>query len=148
MLETFPYTLPLAGGLLIGLAATLLLLLLGRVAGISGILWSTVSAQPDNLWRWTFLVGLVEPRQEELLDSGDSKDPKTRLQEWLQARGRALPDYSVVRTEGAEHERRFVVACRTGEFAEAVIGEGSSRRRAEQEAAMKMLVHLETEADG
>lgn len=59
MLETFPYTLPLAGGLLIGLAATLLLLLLGRVAGISGILWSTVSAQPDNLWRWTFLVGLV-----------------------------------------------------------------------------------------
>ncbi len=59
MLETFPYTLPLAGGLLIGLAATLLLLSLGRIAGISGILWSTVSAQPDNLWRWTFLLGLV-----------------------------------------------------------------------------------------
>ena len=59
MLETFPYTMPLAGGLLIGTAAVILLLTLGRLAGISGILWGAVSAQPDNLWRWTFLVGLV-----------------------------------------------------------------------------------------
>lgn len=50
---------PLVGGLLIGSSAVLLLLLLGRVAGISGIVWGAISAQPDNSWRWLFIVGLV-----------------------------------------------------------------------------------------
>jgi hypothetical protein len=59
MIENFPYTLPLAGGILIGLVSVILLLSIGRLAGISGILWGAVSAQPDNAWRWTFLVGLV-----------------------------------------------------------------------------------------
>ena len=53
------YLVPLVGGLLIGCSAVALLLLLGRIAGISGILWSAVSAQPDNAWRWLFLAGLV-----------------------------------------------------------------------------------------
>jgi uncharacterized membrane protein YedE/YeeE len=51
--------LPLAGGLLIGISAVLLLLMLGRIAGISGILWNAVSAEPDNLWRWMFILGLL-----------------------------------------------------------------------------------------
>jgi uncharacterized membrane protein YedE/YeeE len=51
--------LPLAGGLLIGVSAVLLLLMLGRIAGISGILWNAVSAEPDNLWRWMFILGLL-----------------------------------------------------------------------------------------
>jgi uncharacterized membrane protein YedE/YeeE len=50
---------PLIGGLLIGGAALMLLLLLGRIAGISGIAWSAVSGQPDNRWRWLFLLGLL-----------------------------------------------------------------------------------------
>lgn len=49
----------LTGGLLLGTSAVLLLLLHGRIAGISGIVWGAVSAQPDNAWRWTFIVGLV-----------------------------------------------------------------------------------------
>ena len=49
----------LVGGLLIGTAATALLYLLGRVAGISGILWSAVSGASDNAWRWLFLAGMV-----------------------------------------------------------------------------------------
>ena len=53
------YLMPLTGGLLIGLSAVLLLMLLGRIAGISGIVWNAVSAEPDNLWRWMFLLGLV-----------------------------------------------------------------------------------------
>lgn len=53
------YILPLIGGLLIGSAAVLLLLLLGRIAGISGIVWGAVSGQADNSWRWLFLAGLV-----------------------------------------------------------------------------------------
>ena len=55
----FAYTTPLIGGLLIGLSAVLLLLLLGRIAGISGIVWDMISAQPDNAWRWLFVVGLL-----------------------------------------------------------------------------------------
>jgi uncharacterized membrane protein YedE/YeeE len=55
----FAYTTPLVGGLLIGLSAVALLLLLGRIAGISGIVWGAVSAQPDNAWRWLFVVGLL-----------------------------------------------------------------------------------------
>ena len=53
------YLVPLVGGLLIGCSAVALLLLLGRIAGISGILWSAVSAQPDNAWRWLFLACLL-----------------------------------------------------------------------------------------
>jgi uncharacterized membrane protein YedE/YeeE len=49
---------PLAGGLLIGLSSILLLLTLGRIAGISGIIWGALS-DPDRSWRWQFVSGLV-----------------------------------------------------------------------------------------
>lgn len=55
----FEYTTPLVGGLLIGTASVGMLLFLGRITGISGILWGAITAQPDNSWRWLFLVGLV-----------------------------------------------------------------------------------------
>ena len=55
----FAYTTPLIGGLLIGVSAVALLLFLGRIAGISGIVWGAVSAQPDNGWRWLFILGLL-----------------------------------------------------------------------------------------
>lgn len=55
----FAYTTPLIGGLLIGASAVALLLFLGRIAGIAGIVWSAVSAQPDNAWRWLFILGLL-----------------------------------------------------------------------------------------
>ena len=53
------FIVPLAGGVLIGIAASLMLLLIGRIAGISGIVWGAVSAQADNAWRWLFIVGLL-----------------------------------------------------------------------------------------
>ena len=55
----FAYTTPLIGGLLIGATAVALLSLLGRIAGVAGIVWGAVSAQPDNAWRWLFIVGLL-----------------------------------------------------------------------------------------
>jgi uncharacterized membrane protein YedE/YeeE len=55
----FEYTTPLVGGLLIGTAAVGMLLFLGRITGISGILWGAITAQPDNSWRWLFLLGLL-----------------------------------------------------------------------------------------
>ena len=80
-----------------------------------------------------------------LLDSLDpgnvEKDPKTRLQELMHARGKTVPQYHVVATHGAPHERTFEVECVVDELR--TRGEGTSRQRAEQEAARAMLEKLE-----
>src|SRR5690606_5274961 len=62
MIPSSSFLLPLAGGVLIGLSATLLLALHGRVAGISGILGSAISttvAPQERRWRLEFLLGLA-----------------------------------------------------------------------------------------
>jgi ribonuclease III len=63
------------------------------------------------------------------------KDPKTRLQEWLQARRRPVPDYVVTATRGEAHEQQFTVECRIPAMSIVATGEGASRRVAEQAAA-------------
>jgi ribonuclease-3 len=63
------------------------------------------------------------------------KDAKTRLQEWVQARQRALPVYALVAEAGDGHARVFRVSCRLAEPTLHTEGEGSSRRAAEQQAA-------------
>lgn len=71
------------------------------------------------------------------------KDPKTRLQEYLQSRKLALPEYSVVSIEGEAHDQLFRISCTVQGLKEKTVGEGSSRRRAEQDAAeqaLKLLV--------
>ncbi len=70
------------------------------------------------------------------------KDPKTALQEWLQARGRSLPAYELVGESGEEHARLFTVSCTVGDAE--TLGEGGSRRAAEQQAAATMLARLES----
>jgi len=50
---------PLVGGVTIGLAATVMLLAMGRIAGISGIVWGAVGARDDKAWRWLFVAGLL-----------------------------------------------------------------------------------------
>lgn len=59
-MENFtPYS-ALIGGALIGLSASLLLLLNGRIAGISGILNGSLFAdKTDKIWRWCFIIGLI-----------------------------------------------------------------------------------------
>lgn len=73
------------------------------------------------------------------LEGGDpatlSKDPKTRLQEWLQARKLAVPEYVVVATTGEAHSQQFTVECRIPALGLVTQGVGPSRRVAEQEAA-------------
>lgn len=71
------------------------------------------------------------------------KDAKTALQEWLQARARALPAYELLAESGEEHARHFEVACRIASPAMETRGEGTSRRAAEQQAAAAMLARLE-----
>lgn len=70
------------------------------------------------------------------------KDPKTRLQEWLQARQRPLPEYTVVAVAGAEHAQQFVVECRVNGLHQPVRGEASSRRAAEKAAASEAYQRL------
>ena len=70
------------------------------------------------------------------------KDPKTRLQEWLQARRVAVPEYAVVATTGEAHVQQFAGECRIPERAIVATGEGSSRRVAEQQAAAAALAAL------
>lgn len=70
------------------------------------------------------------------------KDPKTELQEWLQARRFKLPLYTVVGTLGAAHRQTFDVECEVVELALSERGIGGSRRAAEQSAATAMLQTL------
>lgn len=76
---------------------------------------------------------------QSLPDAEALKDAKTRLQEWLQARSRPLPVYTLVREEGAEHAKHFHVACRLEDTGFEAQASGTSRRKAEQEAAAAVL---------
>ncbi len=71
--------------------------------------------------------------------SAATKDPKTQLQEWLQARRHQLPIYRVVGTLGAAHQQTFDVECEVPELSLSERGIGSSRRAGEQAAALAML---------
>jgi len=71
-----------------------------------------------------------------------AKDPKTRLQELLQARGQGLPSYSVVATQGAAHQQTFEVECVVEPLGLRATGRGEARRAAEQQAAEALLRQL------
>lgn len=81
-------------------------------------------------------------RLESLSSADNQKDAKTQLQEYLQARKQALPDYQIINTFGKEHEQTFEVTCSVGLLPKAVLGRGSSRRQAEQQAARQTLDQL------
>ena len=70
------------------------------------------------------------------------KDPKTRLQEYLQSRKLDLPVYDVIKVTGKSHNQQFCVECRVTGAQQSSQGKGSSRRRAEQAAAAAMLDRL------
>ena len=74
------------------------------------------------------------------------KDAKTRLQEHLQARGLTLPRYMVLSVEGEDHAQTFRVICEVPDLGLRVEGGGSSRRRAEQRAAERMLAQIASAA--
>ncbi len=82
-------------------------------------------------------------RFDALPDPELLKDPKTRLQERMQARGLALPDYAVIATGGSEHARLFEAECRIAELSLIGRGGGTNKRRAEQAAAAAALAQLD-----
>ena len=101
----------------------------------------------------TFLDGGFDPARAlvqrlfgEVIVSTDidswTKDAKTELQEWLQARRLPVPSYRITSTRGQAHAQTFEVECAVPALSLAETGEGRSRRVAEQEAARRMLVAL------
>lgn len=69
------------------------------------------------------------------ISPGVNKDPKTRLQEFLQAKKIPLPVYEVVDIQGKSHQQTFTISCSTEMLEQAVVTQASSRRKAEQAAA-------------
>jgi ribonuclease III len=88
---------------------------------------------------------LMAARMSALPAADMLKDPKTRLQEALQGRGLALPVYTLTAVAGDAHAQSFTVTCEVPVFGVAAVGEGGSRRRAEQLAATKLLELLPPE---
>ena len=74
----------------------------------------------------------IKPGQEQ-------KDPKSLLQEYLQGRKIALPQYDVIQITGQSHQQEFTVRCSSEKLNVEVITKGTSRRKAEQEAAQQLL---------
>ncbi len=69
------------------------------------------------------------------------QDPKTELQEWVQARGLPLPEYEIVHRSGPDHAPLFEVEVRVKGY-DSISSEGASRSKAEKSAAMRMLARL------
>jgi len=82
---------------------------------------------------------IMGPRLSDLPAADTLKDPKTRLQEALQAHGLALPVYTLTAAAGDPHMQSFTVSCEVPVLGVSAVGEGASRRRAEQLAAAKLL---------
>lgn len=79
-------------------------------------------------------------RLQEFPDVESLRDPKTRLQEWMQARQMGLPDYELLEVSGEAHRQTFEVQCVVDDLV--TDGTAATRRNAEQQAAEKMLLKL------
>lgn len=82
-----------------------------------------------------FVLTIYTHRLSDLPTEDDLKDPKSRLQEYLQSRGYGLPEYHLIGTQGEAHRQTFTAECRVLELSIITSGTASSRRKAEQEAA-------------
>jgi ribonuclease-3 len=90
-------------------------------------------AARDKIAEW------YEPLLQSLSTAASHKDPKTLLQEYLQSRRLPLPFYKVETITGEAHQQQFMVSCQVEGIQEKTWGKGTSRRRAEQDAALAML---------
>ena len=86
------------------------------------------------------ILNLYQEGLAGLASADESKDPKTRLQEYLQARQQPLPVYSVLEVRGEPHAQSFTVECAIAN--RRAVAVGSSRRKAEQDAARQVLEWL------
>ncbi|KII79978.1 ribonuclease III [Vibrio renipiscarius] len=88
------------------------------------------------------VLSWYQSRLDEIKPGASQKDPKTRLQEFLQGRRKPLPTYIVTNIKGEAHNQEFTVSCEIAGIGSPVIGKGTSRRKAEQAAAESALEQL------
>ena len=88
------------------------------------------------------VLDLVATRLDAIADAKPPKDAKTRLQEYLQGHGHALPRYDLVETRGSDHDKVFVARCTIDSLAVTADGEGTTRRAAETAAAEATLAAI------
>lgn len=88
------------------------------------------------------ILHVCNPMIAELPDAHSLKDPKTRLQEWLQGKAYALPVYTVLSESGPPHKKQFLVQCEAASVGVKVTGTGGSRQKAQQSAAAAALEAL------
>lgn len=96
-----------------------------------------LEAATDRIYDW------FKSLFETALEVKPLKDSKTTLQEWLQQRGKSLPDYKLVDTGGEAHSRLFTVSCKIDAVGQEMTAIATSRRRAEQMVAEQLLTELE-----
>lgn len=89
----------------------------------------------DFMQAESVIAKLYQPLIQKIDLEAQSKDPKSQLQEFLQSHRLALPEYTVVATSGKAHKQKFQVECVLTAFNIKTLGEGASRRSAEQAAA-------------
>ena len=126
-----------------------------RVQG-NAVRASIVADALEALFGAVFLDGGYEKAREVVLATyaerlssidpaaaGSAKDPKTRLQELMQGQRKSRPEYRIVQIRGAAHRQTFEVECLVADLGLCATGSGSSRQRAEQDAATAVLVSIE-----
>jgi ribonuclease-3 len=89
-----------------------------------------------------YILGIYDERLDNLPGFDDLKDPKSRLQEYLQSKAIDLPVYELMDVTGKAHDQHFKVRCVVPDLELSDTGEGSSRKKAEQEAASRILKKL------
>lgn len=116
-------------------------ILADAVESIIGAIYLDSSHQPctEVVLQW------YRERLDGLTLNDTVKDPKTRLQEYLQSMKKQLPKYDVTKITGEAHDQHFSVKCVLSDYDIETRGAGSSRRFAEQEAAKKALQQLEVD---
>jgi len=87
----------------------------------------------------TLVLRWYQQRLQQIEPGNNQKDPKTQLQEWLQGRRLPLPVYEVLEVTGQAHNQKFTMSCQVEGVQQQLIGSGTSRRKAEQDAAQKTL---------
>ncbi|MDA8693582.1 ribonuclease III [Pseudomonadales bacterium] len=85
------------------------------------------------------VLSLLQPYLDKVSVVPEFKDAKTLLQELMQAEHLALPTYELVEVEGPGHQQKFTIKCSVKLNNASAVGEGLSRRAAEQNAAIKVL---------
>lgn len=114
-------------------------ILAGTVEAIIGAIYLDGGIEACRAAVTTWFTGRVEQAALKEIP----KDSKSRLQEYLQARGEPLPIYTVLSTSGAAHQQQFKIECKVTLLPAKVTAVASSRREAEKQAAVQALTLLE-----